>query len=148
LAPEASREAKRLAAVILEVLAGVRQPGQAAEALQLSLPRYYQVELRALRGLLAACEPRPRGRRPEAARELAILRQQHTRLERELARQQALLRLAQRAVGVAPAGPPPKASRQKRRRRQARALVVAARLRQEAAAADPPCDKGVAPASP
>src|SRR6516225_12268500 len=88
LAAEASKEAKRLAAVILEVLAGVRQPSQAAEALQVSLPRYYQVEARALRGLLAACEPRPRGRRPEVARELTVLRQQHARLQRELARQQ------------------------------------------------------------
>lgn len=149
LAPEASKEAKRLAAVILEVLAGVRQPPQAAEALQLSLPRYYQVEVRALRGLLAACEPRPRGRRPDVARELTGLRQQNARLQRELARQQALLRLAQRAVGVAPAAPPPKASRKrKRRQRQARALTVAARLRQEAAAADPPCDNGVTPGAP
>jgi hypothetical protein len=148
LAPEATREARRLAAVILEVLAGVRQPPQAAEALQLSLPRYYQVELRALRGLLAACEPRPRGRHPDVARELTVLRQQHARLERELARQQALLRLAQRAVGVIPAAPAPKTSRKKGRRRQARALTVAARLRQEAAAADPPCDTGVAPGSP
>jgi len=137
LAPEASKEAKRLAAVILEVLAGVRQPPQAAEALQLSLPRYYQVEVRALRGLLAACEPRPRGRRPDVARELTGLRQQNARLQRELARQQALLRLAQRAVGVAPAAPAPKASRKKRRQRQARALTVAARLRQEAAAEGP-----------
>ena len=149
LAPDASKEAKRLAAVILEVLAGVRQPPQAAEVLQLSLPRYYQVELRALRGLLTACEPRPRGRRPEAARELTALRQQNARLQRELARQQALLRLAQRAVGVAPAAPPPKASRKKKRRqRQARALTVAARLRQEVEGADQPGEGGLASPSP
>ena len=148
LAPEASREAKRLAAVILEVLAGVRQPGQAAEALQLSLPRYYQVETRALQGLLAACEPRPRGRRPEVAPELTVLQQQNARLQRELARQQALVRLAQRAVGVVPAAPAPKASRKKRRQRQARALTVAARLRQEAEAADQPAEGGLAPGSP
>jgi hypothetical protein len=148
LAPEASKEAKRLAAVILEVLAGVRQPPQAAEALQLSLPRYYQVETRALRGLLAACEPRPRGRPPEFDRELTVLRQHNARLQRELARQQALLRLAQRAVGVAPTPPAPKASRKKRRQRQARALTVAARLRQEAEAADRPGEGVLAPNSP
>jgi hypothetical protein len=59
LGREASRPARQLAAGILEVLAGVRSPLQAAQALGLSLPRYYQVESRALRGLLEACEPRP-----------------------------------------------------------------------------------------
>jgi hypothetical protein len=62
LGRDASREARRLAAAILEVLAGVRTPAQAATAVGLSLPRYYQVEGRALQGLLAACEARPRGR--------------------------------------------------------------------------------------
>lgn len=148
LAPEVGKEARRLAAVILEVLAGVRQPVQAAEALQLSLPRYYQVEARALRGLVAACESRPRGRRPELTRELTALQQQNARLERELARQQALARLAQRAVGVPPPAPPPKASRKRRRQRQARALTVAARLRQEAVEADRPGEGGPAPGPP
>ncbi len=57
-----SREANRVAAAILEVLAGVRTPTCAAEALAISLPRYYQWEERALEGLLLACEPRPLGR--------------------------------------------------------------------------------------
>ena len=56
---------RRLAAVILDVLAGSRTPPQAAEALGVSLPRYYQLEARALGGLVAACESRPRGRQPE-----------------------------------------------------------------------------------
>src|SRR5260370_41176380 len=94
LAPQASKEAKRQAAVILEVLAGLRLPSQAAEALQVSLPRYYQVETRALQGLLAACEPRPRGRQPETAQELATLQQHNARLQPEEARQQALVRVA------------------------------------------------------
>src|SRR5687768_12360377 len=41
-------EAQRLAATILEVLGGVRSPPQAAQALAISLPRYYQLEARAL----------------------------------------------------------------------------------------------------
>jgi hypothetical protein len=142
LAPQASKEAKRPAAVILEVLAGVRQPNQAAEALQLSLPRYYQVETRALQGLLAACEARPKGRQPQPAKELATLQQHNARLQREVARQQALVRLAQRAVGVPAAAPAPKTTGKKKRQRKARALTVAARLRREVAEADQPSDSG------
>jgi hypothetical protein len=142
LGQDASKEAKRLAAVILEVLAGLRTPAQAAEALALSLPRYYQLEARGLRGLLEACEARPRGRQADEARAVAELRQQNERLQRDLARQQSLVRLAQRAVGLVP--PPPAPAKKKgkppRRRRVARALTVAARLRQEADATVPATD--------
>jgi hypothetical protein len=143
LGQTSSRDAKRLAAAILEVLAGVRTPAEAATALALSLPRYYQVEGRALRGLLEACEPRPRGRRPDVEQELTALRQQQVRLQREVARQQALVRVAQRTIGLAaPApAPPPAAGKRKRRRPTARALRVAARLQEDndrAAAGTPP----------
>src|SRR5690349_19000906 len=74
---EAGRQAKRLAAAILEVLAGARTPTEAATALGLSRPRYYQVETRAVRGLVAACEARPRGRAPTVEKELAALRQEN-----------------------------------------------------------------------
>src|SRR5260370_40572180 len=47
----ASTEAKRLAAAILEVLAGARTPTEAAQVLALSLPRYYLLEARALHGI-------------------------------------------------------------------------------------------------
>ena len=50
-------EAQRLAAAILEVLAGVRSPPAASELLGISLPRYYQLEARALEGLVAALGP-------------------------------------------------------------------------------------------
>ncbi len=52
-------EAQRLAATILEVLAGLRSPPEASQALAVSLPRYYQLEARALEGLVAALAPRP-----------------------------------------------------------------------------------------
>jgi hypothetical protein len=100
----ASLEAKRRAAVILEVLAGSRRPSEAAAALGVTVPRYYFLEEQALAGLLAACEPRTlQGPRPETR--LAQLEKQLRERERECARQQALVRAAQRTVGLAP---PPK----------------------------------------
>jgi hypothetical protein len=142
LGKEASKEARRLAAVLLEVLAGARTPLQGAEALQVSLPRYYQLEARGLRGLLGACEARPRGRQPDAGKVVAALEQDKARLQRELARQQSLARLTQRVVGLSPPAAPPRAAGKKGRQRKpvARALAVAARLKQEAA---PPGDSGM-----
>jgi len=133
LLPEASKDAKRMAAVVLEVWAGVRTPLQAAEALGVSLPRYYQVEANGLNGLVAACTPKPKGRQANPAREVTALRRDNERLRRELARQQALVRLTQRGLGVAP--PPAKTVTKKGRRRKpvVRALTLAARLQPEAA---------------
>jgi hypothetical protein len=133
LGKENSREAQRLAAAILEVLAGVRTPGQAAEALGVSLPRYYHLEGRALRGLLASCEARPPGRVRSPDKELATLQRQHERLQRELSRQQTLVRMAQRSVGLtAPPVPAPaaKGSKKRRRRPVVRALAAATHLQQ------------------
>lgn len=136
LGQDASREARRQAAAILEVLSGARTTGEAAAVLGVSLPRYYQIESRALRGLLSACAARPKGRQRTAESELTALRQQQARLERELARQQALARMAQRTIGLAappaPAKPAGKATgkpgKKPRRPKVARALTVAARL--------------------
>lgn len=93
-------EAKRTAAVILEVLAGVRTPAGAATALGIHLPRYYLWEQRALEGLVAACEPRPRGRVVSVDRRLASLERELTVARRDLMRHQALARTAQRALGL------------------------------------------------
>src|SRR6516165_12807459 len=92
LGKERGLQAKQLAAAILEVLAGARTPTEAATALNLSVPRYYQLETQALRGLLEACEPRPKGRVRMVKTELETLRKQNERLQRELTRQQALAR--------------------------------------------------------
>jgi hypothetical protein len=141
VAPQASKEAKRLAAVILEVLAGLRPPTQGAEALQLSLPRYYQLEARGLGGLLDACEPRPKGRQPNPAHEMALIQRENERLRRDLGRQQSLVRLTQRSIGLSPPPPPaPKSAGKKGRKRKpvVRALSMAAKLQQEANAAEPP----------
>jgi hypothetical protein len=139
---EPSRDAKRLAAVILEVLAGERTPAEAAQVLELSLPRYYQLESRGLGGLVAACERRPKGRQRTLAGEAQALRKENERLKRDLGRHQSLVRLAQRAVGLSPPARPAK-SRPRRRQRLARALSAAARLRQEAEAADSPAQDEV-----
>jgi hypothetical protein len=134
-----SREARRLAAVILDVLAGSRTPTQACETLGVSLPRYYQLEGRALGGLVAACESRPRGRRPDVEAELVAVRKELERLKRELARSQSLVRLTQKTVGVAPASPAKVGKR--KRKPLVRAMRRAERLRQEAESQPP--DEGV-----
>jgi hypothetical protein len=136
-----SSAAKRMAAAILEVLAGARTPGDAARVLGMSLPRYYQVETRALNGLLAACESRPKGRQPNPANETIGLRQENERLQREITRHQALARAAQRAIGLSPSPAPMAKERtsgssgapvkKTRRRRMARALSVAQRLQKD-----------------
>src|SRR4029450_2931976 len=157
----ASAAARRQAAVILEVLAGVRRPGDAAQALGVSVPRYYQVERRALLGLVAACEPAPRGPRQEQTRRIAALEREKLRLQRECGRQHALVRAAQRSVGLAPptaARPPAKdpdgkkadapAKRRRNRRPLVRALQAARSLQAEAPALVRVPDAGTLVAEP
>jgi hypothetical protein len=127
------REARQLAAVVLEVLAGVRTPMAAAQALGVSLPRYYAVELRALEGLVAACAPRPKGRVRSAASELAALQRECEQLRRDCARQQALVRASQRTIGLtAPPPPSPRPGKKRHSRKPTvRALKAARLLREE-----------------
>ena len=99
-APTGSREAMRSAAAILEVLAGTASPSQAAQALSISTPRYFVLESRAIAALVAGCEPRPRGYVKTTEKELETLRKQHTKLQSECARYQALARVARRSAGV------------------------------------------------
>ncbi len=96
----ASLEARRQAAAILEVLAGMHRPLEAAQLLGTSLMRYYQLERRALEGLVAACEPPKRGPRLNPQRQLAALQREKANLARECDRQRALVRAAQRALGL------------------------------------------------
>lgn len=145
-----SREAQRQAAVILEVLAGARTPAQAATALGVSLPRYYQVETRALRGLVEACEAQPRGRQPSLEGELTRLRRQHEQLQRELSRQQSLVRLTQRNLGLtAPAAAAvPAGKGKKRRRRPTVRALSAATLLQERSSQEKGAEAVAAAAAP
>lgn len=122
----ADRDTQRLAAAILEVLAGVRTPTQAAEALGMSQPRYYQIETRAVQALVAACAPRPVGRTRSTDKELTLLRRQQERLERELSRQKTLVRLTQRTLGLASPPVPDKLPAGKDKKKRARRPVVRA----------------------
>ena len=100
-----SPHAKKLAAVILEVLSGLRGTQEGSEVLGVSLSRYYALETRALQGFLKGLEPRPKGRRlyPEDAE--AKLKSEKQRLERDVVRLSALLRAAQRSLGLPAASP-------------------------------------------
>jgi len=105
---QASPQARRTAAVLLEVLAGLRATGSAAQELGVTPMRYYQIEERAIGGLIVACEPRPSGLPPERrdAKELAKLREQMRRQTQELNQARSVLRTTQRQLGVATAAGP------------------------------------------
>lgn len=129
LGKDAGQEAQRLAAAILEVLAGLRTPGQAAEALGISQARYFQVETRAMQALVASCVPRSRGPGRNPEREIAVLKRQQEHLKREVSRQQTLLRLAQRNIGLAPPRPAgnPSSGKEKSKKRRRKPVVRALR---------------------
>ena len=155
--------------MILETLLGQRTTQEAAEVLGVAPARYYQLETYALQGMVEALEPRRRGRRVSAEAELERERTEVRRLERDLARQQALYRSAQRALGVpqgngttttsspkAKAGPTTKAGKAKtvRRRRKvsrgeriAKALVASAK-ESPSASASPAASASSSSASP
>ena len=95
-----SKEARRLSAVILEVMAGLRTPTEAAGTLGVSPPRYYALETRALQGLVNALEPREKGRTASPEVRAKRFEQENARLSRECVRYQALARAAQRTAGV------------------------------------------------
>jgi len=128
--PGGSPEARRIAAVILENWAGVRAPPAAASALGVSLPRYYQLEQRAVGALVAVCEPRPRGPGPNHERQIRSLERQLATSRRDCARLQALLRTSQRTIGLPAVEPPAKPAPGKRRpkRPTVRALKLARSL--------------------
>ena len=128
---DASTAARRGAAAILEVWAGVRTPQQAASALGLSLPRYYQIEQRAVTAVVASCEPQPRGPGPNLERQIRALERQLATSRRDASRLQSLLRTSQRTLGLtAPPAPAAagKGDKRKARRPTARALKYAQAL--------------------
>ena len=146
-------EANRTAVAILEVLAGLRTPTEAAQSLEISVPRYYVLETRALEGLVAACEPKRLGKQPTPETRIAALEKQLQKAHHECARQQALVRAAQRTVGLSlpagrsgkrktgPAPTKPAAGKRRRRRPTVRALRAAKSLRENSSV--PPEVKGL-----
>lgn len=139
------REGRKVAALVLEVLAGELNPSEAAEILQVGLSRYYQMEKRALEGLIRACAaPERKGRQKNEAARIQKLERELQTQQREYRRAQALLRAAQKIGGIATAvaevrGRKSKNGR-KRRKPMARALKAAQTLCKE--------DEGTAPALP
>jgi hypothetical protein len=136
--PVASVTAKRIAAMVLEVLAGTRTPTEAAASLELSLPRYYQLEGRAFQGLVAACEPLPQGRQSNPDRQVLSLRRELERLKRDHVRQQTLVRVTQRTLGLSapekrdkPGKVQPNGKTKRVRRPTARALKAVRSLRSD-----------------
>lgn len=148
--------AKQSAAVLLEVLSGHIGPSEASELLKVALSRYYVLEVRALQGLVSALEPRPKGPQKTAADERDALANENKRLQRELGRTQALLRAAQRGLGLgsrvrgrgkSKLGDTTTSKTGRRRRRVNRASKAIARLRKDAEPSPPkeesPCPPDV-----
>ena len=135
--------ARKQAALILEVLSGMRTTAEASQAMGVSVNRYYQLERRALDGLIGSLEPRRRGRGLRSEDRIARLETEKAKLQREIGRLQALLRAAQRAIGItAPSGGDGSklAGTSKRRRRSAvrgKRVVLALRRGIETSAASP-----------
>jgi hypothetical protein len=99
-----SKRARQITVAVLETLSGEVGTTEAAAKLGVSLSRYYQLEARALAGMLEAVEPRAKGPQKTPEREIKALRAETKRLEKELRRHQALLRAAHRSVGLAGGG--------------------------------------------
>ena len=143
-------EAKRRAAVVLEVLAGMRTPSEAASALGLSVSCYYLLERKALQGLLDGCQPQPkRSPGPGLERQLARLQKELDKSRQECLRQASLVRAAERAMGLPavakPAGPSKTNSgkegkRAKRRRPTIRAMRAAKTLREGSSLEETPTE--------
>jgi hypothetical protein len=151
----APSEAQAVAAAILECLAGLRSPPEAATLLNISLPRYYQLEARALEGLVAALAPRPQGKQPSLEKRVTQLEKELLDAQRACARQEALVRVTQRSLGLAalgkPTPPAPTTSGKKRKARKpmVRAMRAAQTLRAQAEAdAGKPEATSVQPVAP
>lgn len=142
-----SPEARRQAALILEVLCGVRTATDASKAMGIALPRYYLLETRALQGFILALEPLPRGPQKDPAMEIAALNRLLSRQKQELSRNQSLLRASQRALGLpAPAAreqrqgqkdAPKDGKKRKPKRPSMRALRAVTALKEDAAGPQP-----------
>lgn len=121
-----SRKARQHAAAVLAVLAGEKTTAQASAMMKVSLPRYYQLESRALEGMVFALEPRPRGGQRTPESEIKALTKENQRLRRELTRVQALVRASHRSLGLRDPTqkPGPKAKRVTRKHNRAKKAIA------------------------
>ncbi len=124
--------AKKNAAVILEVLAGLRTPQGAAETLGITSMRYYVLERRAMEGMVQSLAPRPKGKQKRPENTLAEVRREKERLEREVGRLQALVRVSERRMHLPPPpsrGKKTEGGKRRPRRPQVRAEKIITLLR-------------------
>ena len=142
-------EGRRRAAAVLEVLGGAITPSEAAEALGVTLATYYLLESRALEGLVAACEPRSRGRAAAPGKSLLALKRENDHLRQDLSRTQAIARTVQRAAGIqVDDGDGAKDGDRKRHRRPHARALRAARALAPPPAQSPPVSPPPDPAGP
>jgi len=147
LTGEGTEDARKKAALILEVLAGVKRPSDASQVLGATLQAYYAWEAKALQAFVKALEPHGRGprRRPDTV--IAELAREKKRLEQELARKGSFIRMAERAMGFGPLGrPKPDLQKNGRRKRRpdVRAVRAVALLRKPAVVTETPSPGGPA----
>ncbi len=148
---QSSERARQIAALILDVLGGNRTPGDAAQAMGLSVARFYVIEQRAILGLVAACEtPATRGPSPDLQVQIQRLEADNRRLNQALLRQQAIVRSTQRGLGITNPRPPPAATvtpgakTTGKGRRKRRPMVRALRQARRVAAVHSPSAAGAA----
>jgi len=125
----ASKASRKQVAIILEALSGEIGTTEASERMGVSLSRYYQLEARALEGMLQAMEPKKRGIQKTPAREIGALKAEKQLLEKELRRHQSLLRAANRSLGLARGGRKKASSKGRGARRGDRGKTVLKTLR-------------------
>ena len=104
---------------------------------------------------MTACEPKPLGKQPSLETRIAALEKELQQARRECARQQALVRVAQRSVGLPAAetqkgkAPAPGDRRgRKRRRPTVRALKAADTLKNRLASVEASAVQPTAPSQP
>ena len=84
---------------VLQVLSGHLGASEAAKSIGVSGARYYQLEKKALSGMLAFLSPSEEGQKP-APKRLEKLQKRVEELQEETARQKQLLRMARRVWGL------------------------------------------------
>ena len=136
-------DAKRNAALVLEVLAGSLKPVDAAEAMGICANAYYKYEERALMGLVEACEPKAGGRSRPVEKEIEELQKKCRQLESDCVRYQTLARASQKAFGMNIKNRPKPGEKGKKhaKRPVVRALVAAKALKAEVKPEVPAGDK-------
>lgn len=90
--------ARRRCLLVLSVLSGVKPVTEAIAEAGMSRGSYYQLEEKALDGMLAALGPTPPGRKTDQSAEIADLQAKVAKMEEEKRRAERLLLLTQKVV--------------------------------------------------